>query len=139
MAVFDKDTQPDMTARNKEGEFQISFSCKPQMYLKSGELRQEAYNGAAIYNPTMQEARPLLRVYGTGELVVGDQVIRITACDSHTDIDCELQEAYKGTVNCNENIELENDDFPVLSPGRTVLSWTGSIYRVEVTPRWWML
>lgn len=139
MAVFDTQTEPDLTARNAQGTFTITFSCKPQMYLKSGELRQEAYNGDPVYNPTRQDARPLLRVYGTGELVIGDSVIRITECDSHTDIDCELQEAYKGQVNCNDNIELEQDDFPVLSPGRTVISWSGGIYRVEITPRWWML
>lgn len=139
MAVFDAQTEPDMTARNAQGTFKVTFSCKPQMYLKSGELRQEAYNGSPIYNPTRQEARPLIRVYGTGELVVGDCTIRIMECDSHTDLDCELQEAYKDTVNCNDNIELDQDDFPTLSPGRTVISWSGGIYRVEITPRWWML
>ena len=139
MAVFDAQTEPDMTALNAQGEFNITFSCKPQMYLKSGELKQEAYNGNAIYNPTRQEARPLIRVYGTGELVVGSDIVRINECNSYTDLDCELQEAYKEQTNCNDNIELDQDDFPSLVPGRTIISWSGGIYRVEVTPRWWML
>ena len=139
MAVFEAETAPDMTALNAQGTFSITFSCKPQMYLKSGELKQEIANGGVIYNPTRHDARPLLRVYGTGELYIGDQMIRITECNSHTDIDCELQEAYKDAVNCNDNIELAEDDFPSLPPGRTAITYNGSIYRVEVTPRWWML
>ena len=139
MAVFEAETAPDMTALNAQGTFMVTFSCKPQMYLKSGELKQEFANGGVIYNPTRQEARPLIRVYGTGELYIGDQMIRITECNSHTDIDCELQEAYKDTVNCNDKIELAEDDFPSLSPGRTTITYNGGIYRVEITPRWWML
>ena len=139
MAVFETETAPDMTALNAQGTFTITFSCKPQMYLKSGELKQEIVNGGVIYNPTRHDARPLIRVYGTGELYIGGQMIRITECDSHTDIDCELQEAYKDTVNCNDKIELAEDDFPSLPPGRTTITYNGSIYRVEITPRWWML
>ena len=56
-------------------------------------------------------------------------MIRITECNSHTDIDCELQEAYKDTVNCNDKIELAEDDFPSLSPGRTTITYNGGIYR----------
>ena len=138
-AVFEAETAPDMTALNAQGTFVVTFSCKPQMYLKSGELKQEFANGGVIYNPTRHEARPLIRVYGTGELYIGDQMIRITECSSHTAIDCELQEAYKDTVNCNDKIELAEDDFPSLSPGRTTITYNGGIYRVEITPRWWML
>lgn len=139
MAAFDSVTEPEMTAFNREGTFAISFSCKPQMYLKTGELRQEIGNGSVLYNPTNQEARPLIRVYGTGQVMIGDHAIRITEAQMYTDIDCELQDAYKETINCNPYIELDDDDFPVLKPGRTTIRWSGGVYRVEITPRWWKL
>lgn len=120
------------------GEFDITFDAKPQRYLKSGETAVEFTAAGTISNGTLMTALPLIRAYGTGTLTIGTVTIAITAADVYTDIDCETQEAYKGSTNCNANITLTSGVFPSLAPGANSVSFTG-LSKVEITPRWWIL
>lgn len=120
------------------GEFNITFDCKPQRFLKSGETAVEYTAAGSISNPTEMTALPLVRTYGTGTLTIGSVTITITAAEGYTDIDCEKQEAYKGSTNCNANIVLTNGEFPELAPGANAISFTG-LTQVDITPRWWIL
>ena len=83
----------------------------------------------------MFEAKPLLRVYGTGSVGIGSETLTITSANQYTDIDCDLQDAFKGTTNCNGNIRLSSGSFPVLKPGYTGVTLSG-VSRVEIIPRW---
>lgn len=122
----------------RAGEFDLTFSCKPQRFLKSGEKAIEMTGNGRIINPTNQEAKPLIRVYGTGTLGIGSNTVTITAVDEYVDIDCDIMDAYKGTVNCNGNISLSNGVFPTLHAGVNNISLQG-ISRIEIIPRWWRL
>lgn len=137
MALFRDALEVDATARNDAGRFDVTFFCKPQRFLLSGEETQVFTAAGSIYNPTMFDARPLIRVYGTGEVGVGNGTITITEADSYTDLDCDVMEAYKGTVNKNQYVQLSNLDFPVLPPGETGIALGSGITRVEIIPRWW--
>ena len=53
-------------------------------------------------------------------------------------IDSELQDAYKGTTNCNSLVTLSNG-FPKLIKGENEISFSGGITSVEVIPKWWTL
>ena len=86
-----------------------------------------------ITNPTLFTSKPLIRVYGTGTLTVGDRTVEITKVSSYVFIDCDLEECYKGTVNCNGNVKVT--DFPVLPPGDTGIGFTEGITKVLITPR----
>lgn len=46
----------------KAGEFDITFDCKPQRWLKSGENAITVESGDVIANPTLFESSPLLEV-----------------------------------------------------------------------------
>lgn len=48
------------------GEFDITFDCKPQRWLKSGETAIDVTSGDTITNPTLFESSPLLEVKGYG-------------------------------------------------------------------------
>lgn len=61
----------------KAGEFDITFDCKPQRWLKSGETAVTVANGDVISNPTMFESSPLLEVIGNGDIVIDGQEISI--------------------------------------------------------------
>lgn len=61
----------------KAGEFTITFDCKPQRFLKSGETAVSVESGETITNPTLFESRPLVRVEGHGELSIGDADITL--------------------------------------------------------------
>lgn len=55
------------------GEFDITFECKPQRWLTSGETAVTLVSGNDITNPTLFDARPQLQVYGYGDIDLGGQ------------------------------------------------------------------
>lgn len=76
MAVYKGglDVNPTML---KAGQFDIVFDCKPQRFLKSGEIEQSVTSGDTIANPTLFESHPLLLVDGYGDININNDVISI--------------------------------------------------------------
>lgn len=120
------------------GEFNITFDCKPQRFLKSGETGVAFTASGSITNPTLMTALPLIRVVGTGTLTIGSVAIVITTNDTYIDIDCETQEAYCGSTNMNSNIQLTGGKFPELVSGTNTVD-IGQLTSATITPRWWIL
>ena len=121
------------------GTFDINFSCYPQRFLKSGEKTIEITGATSLYNPYQTTAVPLIRAYGTGSFTISGITLQITAADSYTDIDCDLQEAYKDTLATNKNDKIRvTGDFPSLKPGNNAITLSG-ITKLIITPRWWIL
>lgn len=139
LATFVAGLTATPTARNIAGEFDITFDCKPQRYLKSGESPIEIGSGGkTLANPTDFEAYPLIRVYGSGTLTVGDINVSVDTDGTFTDINSEIQEAYEDEWIRNDCITLVDGDFPVLGAGETEISYTG-FSRVEIRPGWWTI
>ena len=124
---------------NDIGHFLLRFDCKPQRFLKSGETTVEFTSSGSINNPTRMVSLPLVRVYGTGQLTIGGNTIKINTNSSYTDIDCDLQDASRSGTNLNGNIELSSGKFFQLNPGNNYVSFGSGITRVIITPRWWRL
>lgn len=118
--------------------FEITFSCKPQRFLKSGENSTDFSTSGTIYNPTQTDSFPLIRVIGTGELKIAEETITITENPDYIDIDCDLQDAFHETENRNSKIELSSGDFPVLHSGSNGVELASGM-TVTVTPRWYVL
>ena len=106
------------------------------IWSDSGPITVEVTEGLRLDNPTLFDALPLLRVYGTGVLGVGSHTITITAADEYTDIDCEMMDCFKGSENKNQYVQFSGNDFPTLEPGINGFTFSG-ISKVEVKPRWW--
>ena len=122
------------------GQFDLEFDCKPQRYLKKGEEEVTFTSNGTIENPTSLTAKPLIRVYGSGVLAIGQETITIAShSQPYIDIDCEMMNCYCNAVNCNGYVTLNSDDFPVLVPGSNNINLTGNISRVVITPRWWFI
>lgn len=138
MAVFVDAMKPKTTAANMAAEFNLDFNCKPQRYLKVGEEWVTVSSGDYLRNPTPYEALPILRVYGAGTFYVGGTPVQITESTDYTDIDCELQDAYRGLNNRNAYVKLLNGVFPSLPAGNTGITYTG-ITRIDVMPRWYTI
>ena len=138
MARFSGPLDFNMHFLNRSGECEISFNCKPQRFLLSGETAVEVESGDEIANPTLFDALPQIKVYGTGNgaLTVGETTVALNGINEFVVLDCDLQNAYKNILNQNS---IMTGSFPKLKPGNNIISWTGAITKVEITPRWWTL
>lgn len=92
MAVYKSGLEVD-PAMLKAGEFTITFDCKPQRWLTSGESAVTIANsGDTITNPTLFDASPMLEVYGYGTIsfngydieVLSDELGEIKVADADT-------------------------------------------------------
>lgn len=121
------------------GRAQLEFDCKPQRFFKSGQFPLQIVSGQYLVNPGMP-ALPLIQITGTGDgqLVVGGSTVDITDMAGGITLDCEIQDAYNGTLNLNNNITVTGG-WPVLEMGQTAVAFSGGITAVEITPRWWTL
>lgn len=122
----------------------LSFECKPQKWLLSGEKGVETTAAITLKNPTFFDAKPLIRVYGYGDLTVGSRKLTLSAhTQAYMDIDCELCECSCGSVNLNaycKAASTADDNFPVLARGEeTKVAFTSTITKIIVTPRWWKI
>lgn len=121
------------------GEFELKFIRDPRRFLKSGDMAVTVTSGEHIDNPTLFPAKPLIRVTGYGTLYVGSQQITIAQHFTYIDIDCEMMDCYSGTSNANSYVTMQGNDFPTLPPGRTGITYSGNITKVEITPKWWRI
>lgn len=96
----------------KAGEFEITFNCKPQRFLTSGEAEQNVTSGATINNPTLFDSRPLFAVYGYGQFNVNDEKVTV-------------YNAALGDINLNPI----SSDFRVVYNGRSAT--TTELYTIE--------
>ncbi|MBR2783057.1 MAG: hypothetical protein IKD93_02545 [Firmicutes bacterium] len=118
---------------------EITFERLPQRWLKIGEEVKEFTAAGVLQNPTRLEARPLIRVYGNGQVAVNSQTFTVSNnAGTYMDVDCEEQDAFTGSTNRNGDIVLANQEFPVLTEGANTISLSGPS-AVEITPRWWQL
>lgn len=61
----------------RAGEFDITFDCKPQRFLTSGETTITVTSGDEITNPTLFPASPMLMLDGIGDVNIGDYTITV--------------------------------------------------------------
>lgn len=137
LAVLSQGMEVDPVSWLAAGSFDLIFNCRPERFLKIGETVQTFTADGTITNPTDMTAKPLIRVYGSGKVEVNGAEITIASHSlSYIDIDCDLQEAFCGSVNANQYISV--DDFPRLDSGANSVDLTG-VTSVQITPRWWRL
>lgn len=144
MAILTGGIQFETSAFNKTGKAVVTFDCKPERFLKSGEYPISVLNGGDIWNPTMFSSKPLIHVAMTqtasssGTITIGNQTITLTdITGGYVDIDCALMDCFAGATNMNSKVSVGNKGFPTLPPGKTGFTTTGEVDRLEITGRWW--
>ena len=137
MAQFVDSIEPTTGAFLKYGSFTLTFNFKPQKWLKSGENEITVTTGATLVNPSLMPSKPLISVVGTGSITIGTSVLALATNTSTTLIDCEMEDAYEGTINRNPNLTVTNG-FPTLVSGNNSITISG-FTSVKITPRWWRL
>lgn len=122
----------------RQVRYTLEFACKPQRWLKSGEIPRHFTAHGVIVNPETTEARPLVRVYGAGTVTINGTTVTVAeSANTFVDIDSETEDCTCGEDNCNDLVTLT--DFPALSPGENVVIPGAGVSRVVITPRWWRL
>lgn len=76
LAIYKSGLEVEPTAM-KAGEFDITFECKPQRYLKTGEDPVTIGASTALTNPTRFESSPEIRVKGYGTVAFNGYQIEI--------------------------------------------------------------
>lgn len=136
MGAYYNQMDYNLSAFYRYGRATISFDCKPQKYLLSGETASTFTASGTIENPSQMPSKPLIYVEGTGKLGINDNEITITTNAAGTYIDCDTMQVYKGSTNLGENVTLT--DFPELVGGSNTVTLDG-LSKVVITPRWWKL
>lgn len=121
------------------GRFDIVFRCRPERFLIAGDAPVNVPSGESINNPTAFEAKPLIRITGSGNgtLTVNDTTMSFTDILDYLVIDCETMNVYRQEGE-NRN-SLMTGDFPVLTPGENIVAFTGGISSAIITPKWWTI
>lgn len=125
---------------NKLGSFRVTFNCKPFKYSLDGLQEISTENGGSLFNPEAFTAKPVITLKGSGDFSLTLQnrgynktwnfkgITDGVVCDS------EQMNFYYGTMLLNDKVT--GDGFPELPPGETVLTVSGEVSEIKVTPRW---
>lgn len=156
MATYTEETEI-VNILQQAGRATVSFDCKPQRFLKSGEnfiTFDSPSTGSTfkIRNSTQCIAEPLIVLHSAANtrvtcsivingltIAVGDEGETSPLSDNIV-IDSEVQDAYslETYVNLNKCVTLAR--FPTLVPGDNTIEYTsGNLTKMEVKPRWWIL
>jgi phage-related protein len=123
----------------RAGKFTITFRCRPERFLYSGNVETAVENGETMLNPTANAAKPLIHIEGSGSgtVTIGNTTMSFTDIADYLNIDCETENVYRLPAE-NRN-SLMTGDFPVLKPGENAIAFTGGITAVTITPKFWIL
>lgn len=121
------------------GEATLSFTCRPERFLKSAESAIAVTNGDSISNPTRYASKPLIHIEGIGSVTVSINGVTITAKDitDYINIDCDRMNAYRLAAE-NKNSKVSGT-FPKIEPGANSISITGTTTLVTITPRYFTI
>lgn len=122
------------------GETTLTFTCRPERFLKSAETPVIVSNGDTMTNPTRFASKPLIKITAAGTIDLSINGVTITAAvTDYLYIDCETMNAYRLTSE-NKNDKISGA-FPVIAPGANGIGITvvGTLTSVEITPRYFTI
>lgn len=140
-ACYQEDFKLEFSPSRNIAKVKLEFDRKPERYLVTGNTVTTITGSTPVVleNDTNYDAKPLIRVYGNGDVSVGERTITIAgATGTYIDIDCDLMECYEGVYNRNNLVTLSDGQYLVLVPGNNSIALDGPT-RVEITPRWYCI
>ena len=120
------------------GEATLNFVCRAERFYKDAEHPIGVTNGDKLNNPTRFASKPLIHIEGSGTVTIafGGATMSATITD-YINIDCETMNAYRlPAENMNNKI---SGNFPTLLPGINLIATTGTVTKVEITPRYFTI
>ena len=106
----------------KAGQFDIVFDCKPQRFLKSGDIESNITSGDTITNPTLFDSHPLLKIEGYGNININDEPIIVNSVPLG---DVTLINGFQETSGARWVKYFDTDQF---NTGDTITVGAGAVY-----------
>ena len=138
---FEAENMKHMLARTT-----ITFNCKPQRWLKSGDTPISIGSGSQIIkNPTRFTSSPIIKITctGNGSFTIQNKNTYTVTLNNVPGggiiIDSDIMDAYSLSTpreNRNSCVTLSNG-FPRLTPGDNTITASAGINTMEVIPKWW--
>lgn len=136
-AMFFESFSVNQTLKNR-GKTVLNFKLKPKKYLiSSQDIVLEM--GTTLFNPEEKISRPLIYIEGSGNITLqnnGEDWLKLRSVDGHITIDSDLMSIYKNDApQYNKMIDME-PMFPLLYKGNNKITWSGSVNKITIQPRW---
>ena len=109
LAIYKSGLEVEPTAL-KAGEFEITFECKPQRFLKSGETPITIGASTVVTNPTRFESSPEVRVKGYGTVAFNGYEIVLNNVVYGDVILAEDKNEPSGVFNLGSDVYANNGD-----------------------------
>lgn len=116
-------------------QFPIIFNCRPFKYKTEMNIIEMTKEGI-ILNPGSIYSDPIIKIFGSGDVTlnINSETIKLKQVKEHIILDTVQQNCYSEDIE-NLNSKMSGE-FPKLETGENNISWTGAVYKVEVTPNW---
>lgn len=126
---------PYNSATKKLDSLKVTFKVSPFFYLDSGNTTITLTSSQSFTNIGTIYSEPYIKVTGSGNitLTINSTIITLTGVSSYIEIDSELKNVYKDTINQGDKMSGE---FPILQVGTNNISFTGTVTKIEIIPRW---
>lgn len=124
----------DEVIRNQLYNFPIKFKCQPFRYHIGGKKKIIITStGTIINNPGTYKSLPTIIVYGTGtgSLIINGITYTFTNISGSISVNSDIQE-----VLYDKGDYLQADEFIELPIGKSVVTFSGGITKVEIIPYW---
>ena len=115
--------------------FSVEFLIEPFFYLDSGEIMITSTAAFSLINPGNIYSQPLITVYGSGDITlnINSQFVQLTGVETSITMDSKLALCYRDTLNMGAKMTGE---YILMDTGTNNIEWTGSVTKIEITPRW---
>ena len=122
-----------------QARFIVQFDCQPFRYEIECEPLTLTRSGSTVFGRGNVPAAPVFEVHGRGEIEisVNGRAFGLRGVDGTITVDSLMLVAYtkgaSGAVLANASMLGE---FPELKPGENIISWTGNVDKLVITPNW---
>lgn len=132
--------QFDKIVRGRDNRtFEVLFDCQPYRYIYPEAANIEiTASGTTVTNPGTAKSEPKLRIEGTGDfwVAVGTQLMDFDGVPDGVVVDSDLMDVLNLAETGFLNGLAAMDEYPTLAPGANIITWSGDVTKITVTPRW---
>ena len=120
---------------NPHRRFVLNFRCQPFFYLSGVANISIPASGTYLTNPGSVFSEPVLKVTLTSDaqITMGGSYFELAGITGTVTVDTPLKETYKSYSSYNSKM---SGDYPTLLPGENIITWSGGVTGIIITPHW---